>query len=113
MNETFTTEVKIEISEVIAKKIMTKAQYLEYEERCPQLTAKIQWRCQLELREWGIKDVYITVPDQTIVISSLYFGEYFAFELVDTRVYHLPSLELPALPASLCLSTVENFIEMA
>lgn len=50
-------------------------QLLGHEEIAFTKETTIQWQLDLEMREWGVKSVYVTVPDQVINLDYEYFQE--------------------------------------
>jgi hypothetical protein len=65
--ETFTCPVAVDIS--------GENQLLGHEDVSFMKETAIKWTFELEMREWGVKSVYVSVPDQVINLQYEYFKE--------------------------------------
>ena len=92
MDTDFTTDVDVEIRG-------NKADLAKYglEDIDTIDTLKIRWRLNFEMREWGVKDTYVSVPTQDITVT----GEKTVYDNDAENVGHTESFELELTEANL------------
>ena len=106
MKNKFNTTVEVEVRR-LAEEIMSEGQYKQFEEDYVKLTCKVEWSIDFELREYGVKSVTLSVPDQTLCIDGFSDSSYIELDLKDVSV-ESDSIDLiknSMLPKALCLDT--------
>lgn len=83
MSTQFTTDVSVEVYD---DNVLVNEESIQ--------DVNIQWEFDLEMRAWGVKSTYVTVPDQRITLNYTVYDESGDNEIEQSKVIDLVNVQV-------------------